>query len=46
MMFRNKGMHVEDDNFNTALYWETWFSRHGSDGLVVGIDNLSGLFQA
>jgi len=24
---------------------QTWFKRHGGDGLVVGLDDLGGLFQ-
>jgi len=26
-------------------HFGTWFSRHGGDGLTVGVDDLRGLFQ-
>jgi len=31
----------------TAWLWHfgTWFSRHGGDGLMVGLDDLGGLLQ-
>jgi len=29
----------------TCRFFRTWFSRHGGAGLVVGLDDLRGLFQ-
>lgn len=37
---------VAEQVVEVTLSKETWFSGHGRDGLMVGLDGLRGLFQS